>query len=167
MPRSRPTAHRALLKAATFQRSGGGRLNLPSGKVKFSDVVIARLPDRLRIVVELDRGLKITTILDGKKGWKGIPGAVVDLPPETIDELREEAYVLWIATLAPLLGEGFVLTPAGQQKLDGKPCFGPPGGPQGPLRRDPVVRHDEQIPGRHRQGEQGRRLEDQETLPLQ
>ncbi len=114
----------ALVKAATFQRTGSGAVHLPGSKQTFTDVIVAQLPDRVRITVELEGGLKVTTVLDGKTGWKGLPGRSVPLPAESVAELQEEAYVQWIATLAPLLGDAFTLSPAGEAERNGKKCVG-------------------------------------------
>jgi len=114
----------ALAKAATYLRLADGKLHNGDAKSPFSDAVIARLPDRLRVVIDLERGVKVTHVLDGKTGWKAGSAGAIDLAADSVAELREEAYVLWIATLAPLLGDGFTLRPAGDAERDGKKVVG-------------------------------------------
>lgn len=115
----------ALAKAATYLRLADGKLHQGDAKSAFSDAVIARLPDRMRVVIDLERGVKVVHVLDGKTGWKAGAAGAIDLAADAVAELREEAYVQWIATLAPLLGDGFTLRPAaGEEERDGKKCLG-------------------------------------------
>jgi hypothetical protein len=119
-----------LTKAATFQRYGNGTLILPgptgapTAKQSFTDFIVGKLPGKLRVNIDLEKRLQITMIVDDKKGWKSSGGTTVELSGNGLEELQEEAYVRWLETLVPLLGNGFTLTTAGQAERDGKAVVG-------------------------------------------
>jgi hypothetical protein len=114
----------ALRKAAMFQRYGSGTLTQPGTKQNFTDFVVAKLPGKLRVGIDVEKRVQITMIVDDKKGWKASGGTTIELTGEGLEDLQEEAYVLWLTTLMPLLGEGFTLSPAGEAERDGKAVVG-------------------------------------------
>lgn len=63
---------------------------------------------------------QIVNVLDGGRGWiKQAGGTVQDTSPCTPAQLanfQEGGYATWVATLVPLKGREFTLSPAGEQK---------------------------------------------------
>jgi hypothetical protein len=117
----------ALGRARTAVRTGTGTLT-PAGKdVPFSEETVWQLPERFRMSIELGSGpdrSRVVVGVDRAKGWQSTGGMVADLSRERLDELREEAYVLWLTTLTPLRQDGFELTPLPEVRVGGRPLAG-------------------------------------------
>jgi hypothetical protein len=116
-----------LVKVQTAVRSSRG-LSATFGKeVPFTEELILQLPDRFRLTVELGGAQKgrILQVVNRDKGWQSTGGAVSAMPAERIEELREEAYLLWLATLAPLRKEAdFELAPLAESKINDRAAAG-------------------------------------------
>ncbi len=100
----------ALRRVAQAVRTGSGTLAVSGTDLPFTDEVIFDLPYRLRLSVTLDKQPKQTWTFDGEKAWQSSEGVTVDLPQPRADEMREEAYVQWLATVAPLKRRELTLT---------------------------------------------------------
>src|SRR5437660_12750884 len=95
----------ALTKAQLMTRSATGEMTLFDKAVPFKDEMAAQLPDRLRSFVDVGEGeqkVLVLLVINGDKGWQSAGGAVMELTKERLGELREEAYIMWLSTLAPL-----------------------------------------------------------------
>ena len=69
--------------------------------------------------------MRLVLVVTGDKGWQSASGTVTDIGKERVEELREEAYVLWLSTLLPFLKDnGFTLTPLPEAVVDGQPAAG-------------------------------------------
>jgi hypothetical protein len=114
-----------LAKAAVASRTESG-FNLQGGQeVPFTSQVVHSLPDRVRLAVVLDKKFPFLLVLDGDKGWQQAGGSMtVELPGSRLKEMREEAYVWWLATLAPLKKDLFTLAPVPDARVDGQPAAG-------------------------------------------
>ena len=118
----------ALTKAQLMTRSATGEMTLFDKPVPFKDEMAAQLPDRLRSFVDVGEGdqkLLVLLVINGDKGWQSAGGAVMELSKERLGELREEAYIMWLSTLAPLKKDtSFHLVPAPDVKVNGQPAAG-------------------------------------------
>ena len=114
----------ALTKAQNAVRKGSGILINAGQETLFTDVISMNLPGKVRMNLEIGKGNTVVTVLNGDQGWQRSGGAVSDLGRDFRDEIREEAYILWLTTLAPLKKEGFDLAPVAEIKVDGKPAEG-------------------------------------------
>ncbi len=118
----------ALNRARTLRRNGTGTIAAPGKDVPFTDELIWQLPGRFRLTIDLGTGQdrsRVVRVVTPDKGWQTTGGMVTELGPDRLDELREEAYVLWLFTLTPLLNEpGFELSPAGEAEVGGRPALG-------------------------------------------
>lgn len=112
----------ALAKVRTAVRSGEGVLYQGGTEVPFTDQMTLDLPERWRDSVEIDKKVQVAIAVNGDKGWQSSVGAVSDLGPERLKELREEIYVLWIQTLLPLKKDGFELAPMPEAKVGDRPA---------------------------------------------
>jgi hypothetical protein len=112
----------ALQRAATASRKGKGSLFLTQ-ETPFSCVETFHLPDQLRTSLELGR-TPYVRVLDGDKGWVLQGGTTTDMSRVLLAEVREEAYVWWLVTLAPLVKEEFELTRLPEAKVNGRPASG-------------------------------------------
>ncbi len=118
----------ALTKAQLMTRSATGEMTLFDKAVPFKDEMAAQLPDRLRSFVDVGEGdqkVLVLLVINGDKGWQSAGGAVMELTKERLGELREEAYIMWLSTLAPLKKDtSFNLVPAPDVKINGRPAAG-------------------------------------------
>jgi hypothetical protein len=104
----------ALNKAQTAVRTSSGTTSLFGKDLAFSDEMTWQLPDRFRLAIEVGTGqdkTHLTTVVNPDKGWQTTGGMVMDLGPDRLEDLRDEAYALWLTTLTPLRKEGVELTP--------------------------------------------------------
>jgi hypothetical protein len=117
----------ALTKAQTAVRTSTGAIASPTGKdLAFKDEMTWKLPEHFRLVLEVgDEKARLVTVITPDKGWQMTGGQVAELSPERQGELREEAYVLWLATLVPLKKDAaFELAPLPEVKVNGQPAGG-------------------------------------------
>ncbi len=114
----------SLTKAAVARRGGKGALTLRGSDLAFTTEEAFNLPNQVRIKIESNK-VQILRVLNGDKGWlQSAGGVTIDLDRDRIGEIREEAYVWWLATLAPLLKDGFDLDVLPETKVNGRPAAG-------------------------------------------
>jgi hypothetical protein len=113
----------ALNKARSLSRTGEGVMSL-SGNTPFTEETIMALPGRVRITVDLNKSQRLTLIVNDDKAWQIVGGAVLDVAKERIEEAREEAYVMWLCTLTPLLKSNYTLTSIPDSVVGGSPALG-------------------------------------------
>lgn len=110
-------------KAAAATRSGKGVLSL-GGEVAFTSEEVYNLPGQMRFKV-LAGKVQLLQVLNGDKGWQqSAGGETSELVKARLEEAQEEAYVWWLVTLAPLLKDGFDLTPLPEVKVNDRPAVG-------------------------------------------
>ncbi len=114
----------ALDRARTLSRNGTGTMSLSGSTVPFTEETILALPDRARITVDLTKGQRVTLVVNGDKAWRAVGGAVLELGKDGVEEAREEVYVLWLATLTPLLKSTYTLSRLPDSSVDGAPVLG-------------------------------------------
>lgn len=114
----------ALNRSRNLSRTGAGVMLEGNANHPFTEQTLLALPDRSRIAVEVDKGVKITLVLNADRGWKAFGGAVAELTKEAVEEAREDSRVLWLATLTPLLTSTYTLTPLPDGSVDGEPVAG-------------------------------------------
>jgi hypothetical protein len=109
----------ALTKAQTRLRGGRG-MGAITNNVPFNLEETFHLPDQDRLVVRVGAH-RMIIVLNGDKGWQ-VPfgGAAQQIGKEMLQELREEPYVLWLATLVPLQKGGFDLMSLPDAKVNGQ-----------------------------------------------
>jgi hypothetical protein len=113
----------ALAKAQAYTRKGAGTVEL--GKVmSLTDELTVSLPDRTRLVIDLEKMAHLVTVLNGDKAWESTGGPASDVTALRLQELRDEAYILWLATLTPLKKDGVTLKPQKEIKVNDKPAVG-------------------------------------------
>jgi hypothetical protein len=119
-------AHGGADKLARVQissRSGEGVLSL-GGEQRFKTKVVVRLPDRVRLNIHSEVG-EIVTVINGDKGWERRPGGeVLAMRKQRLDELREAAYLWYLATLVPLQKGDFTLTAVPPIRLEREELVG-------------------------------------------
>jgi hypothetical protein len=115
----------ALAKAVRSKHTVTGTHNIQGRNVPFVSQVSRELPDRVRLAIDLDKGtLKNTVVLDGDKAYANDGGTTQTLLPARVKELREEAYVDWVTTLAPLSKTEFTLSSLEKSKVNGEAAVG-------------------------------------------
>jgi hypothetical protein len=115
----------ALAKAQNFTRTGLGTYSGFGDKdLPFTDEMIVSLPDRSRLVIDLDKKVKIVSVLNGDKAWESQGGPPEAVTAQRVREMSEEVYVMWLTTLTPLKKDGVVLKPLPEKKVDTKPAVG-------------------------------------------
>jgi hypothetical protein len=115
----------ALEKASQCKRTDTGTQAVLARDLPFVSKVTRSLPERVRLEIELDKRVSSTLVLDGNRGWQAEAGGPsAPLPAQRVRELREEVYVSWLATLAPIAKPGFTLSTIDKVKIDGEPAVG-------------------------------------------
>jgi hypothetical protein len=114
----------ALERGRTLSRTGSGTMSVSGSTVPFTEETLIALPDRVRITVDLSKGQRLTLVVNGDKAWQIVGGTVFDLSKDRVEEVREEAYVLWLALLTPLLSDAFTLSPLPDGSVEGSPTAG-------------------------------------------
>ena len=114
----------ALAKSVNSTRTGKGTGSFNGMEVPFTTEVVLSLPDKQRFNLVADKKLHVTKVINGDKGWSLTGGASLELPKEQIQDLREELYVWWLSTLAPLKKDSFELSPLPEIKVNDKPAVG-------------------------------------------
>jgi hypothetical protein len=112
----------ALRKALACSRTDSGKF--VAKDLPFTSEVTRSLPGKVRMDVELDKRFKVVIVLNGDKGWEMRGGPSVEMGRQRLNELREEAYVLWLTTLVPLRKAPFDVTPLPEAKVNGQPALG-------------------------------------------
>jgi hypothetical protein len=113
----------ALNRARAVSRTGEGAMSL-SGNTPFTEETILALPDRVRITLDLNKSQRLTLVVNGDKAWQIVNGAAQDVGKERIEEAREDAHVLWLATLTPVLKDPYTLTMLPESSVGGSPAAG-------------------------------------------
>jgi len=90
--------------------------------------VAAVWPGEMRLTWEFgvgDRKSTYTVAMSGDRGWIGGPGSPAeDLGIEKFNDVRTDAYALWVATLTTLKDAETKLAAAGRAKVDEVPVVG-------------------------------------------
>jgi hypothetical protein len=95
----------ALARAQTVVLKAAGQLSVAGKEVPFAEEYTAQWPRRWRHEVELRTGeqkLRVLTVVNGDRAWQSTGGAVAEVTPERLKELREDGYARWLTTLLPL-----------------------------------------------------------------
>jgi hypothetical protein len=120
-------AHGGLEKLAKTQkmtRKATGVMSFFGQDVPFTDELVLQLPDRWRWTIDGEtQGQKLRLILvyNGQKAWQSASGKVVELDKDGLQKIRDELYVLSLASLAPLKTEkGFSFITLADSKVNGR-----------------------------------------------
>jgi hypothetical protein len=117
----------ALAKTRLMSRSDTGVMAvLPGQEVPFSDELTLQLPQRWRWILEAgppgQKSLYLVTV-NGDRGWQAAGGAPMEMSKNRLEEVREEGYVMWLATLLPLKTDSdFRLSSLPDARVDGRPA---------------------------------------------
>jgi hypothetical protein len=114
----------ALARAANSTRSGKGTIMVEGRELAVTTDFVVSLPDKKRFAFVVEKQAPITIVLNGDKGWKLTGGAALDLPKDSLNDLREETYLWWLTTLVPLKKDTFELSPLPESKVNGKSAVG-------------------------------------------
>lgn len=117
----------AFEKAGTMARTGKGEISSFGAVVNFTGEISTNLPKQIRWSLELERqGQKLPVILvvNGDKGWRGSLGASKEMTKEELQEMSEEAYVSWLASLWPVANGNFNLAALAESKVNNEPAVG-------------------------------------------
>ncbi len=116
-----------LAKTRYLTRSAKGEISRAGKQIPFTGEAALHLPDQARwsFDLETDMGkLPVVLVINGDKGWRAGGAAVDELSKGEFDDLREEAYVNWVATLAPLSEKTFELSTLAEAKVNDQPAIG-------------------------------------------
>jgi hypothetical protein len=112
----------ALTRSANSSRSAKGTITLEGKDLAITSDAVLSLPEKAHMDLVVEKSTKITSVINGEKGWELTGGAAREMVKEKVDDLREEAYVWWLATLAPLQKETFELSSLPESQVNGKPA---------------------------------------------
>lgn len=105
-------------KAATWKAKG--RYFSLGQEIPFTGSWALQPPDKARIAVEGElKGRKFRRILvtDGSSGWIKLDDAVEEMNKVTLAEEKERLYASWLASLTPLKGKEFTLSPLEERRV--------------------------------------------------
>jgi hypothetical protein len=117
-----------LAKTQQMLRTANGVLTINGKDTPFTDEVVFSLPDRYHHTIFLgpgggDNRPKVVAVIAKNQGWRQSGGMTVELEKAQVEEMRRDAYVLWLTTLTSLEKDnGFTLTPLPDEKVDGNPA---------------------------------------------
>jgi hypothetical protein len=113
-----------LARAAVAQRQGKGTLALSGVDYPFTTEETLNLPGQFRYRNEAGKK-QLVRVINGDKGWvQAAGGMTVEMNRDRLAEQMEEAYVLWLVTLAPLVKDSFNLDVLPEVKVAGRPAAG-------------------------------------------
>jgi hypothetical protein len=116
-----------LAKAQVVSSNVKGIMILFGKEMPFTAELTSELPHRFRMVLNLDpndQKIQMTLVLNEDRGWRATGGTVAELAKEELDDLREERYVTWLASLLPLRDKAFSLAPLPEIQVNGQPALG-------------------------------------------
>ena len=97
-------------------------------ELPFTDEWVLQLPERWRWTFDVGapgQKARLVFVVNGDKGWQSTGGVTMDISKERLEELREEAYVMWLSTLLPFAKENrFSLATLPDALVDGRPAVG-------------------------------------------
>jgi hypothetical protein len=113
-----------LTRAAVAGREGKGTVSVPGSEATFTTEEVYNLPMQSRVKIDGNK-IRIVQVLNGDRGWKlSAGGGAIEMDRASLTWTQEEAYVWWLATLAPLLKDGFELDVLPATKVNGRPASG-------------------------------------------
>lgn len=116
-----------LANLKVIRRSSKGAIYVLGKELPSKDDLVLGLPDRLRWELDLDASgqkVQVTLVINKDKGWRVTGGAAVEVGKDELEDLREEIYVAWVITLAPVTNRTFDLAPLPEIQVNGKPATG-------------------------------------------
>jgi hypothetical protein len=114
-----------LLRTQAMTRTAKGVLFFFGQETPFSTQLTIAFPDRLRDRIEVEANrqkTEIVHVLNRDQGWRAAHGKTMEMTKSEVEELKEEAYVLWLTTLVPLRDKEFTLTSLADTKIDNRPA---------------------------------------------
>jgi hypothetical protein len=110
---------KALAAVKAVQIKGKGKMYQPM-ELTFTVEVISAPPDKMKLNVDFEAGGKNFTFLqvvDGKKGWRGLQGMIMEMTKKEMEEAREQAHVEEVTHLVVLRDKAYKLSPLGEMKV--------------------------------------------------
>lgn len=120
-------AHGGAAKLAKFKAvewKAKGTFHGPMGPGEFTTQVAVQFPDKSRFDVAAGDGFGFVSVLNGDKGWAKFGEDQHEMDKGAIDEVKENLYVMWLTTAAPLADKTLTLKPLGESKVDERPVLG-------------------------------------------
>src|SRR5262245_33328547 len=116
-----------LARAQQMTRTGTGTLATVGKETPFSEELTLSLPDRYRHSVDLGPNAqtktRVVVVLAKDKGGQQAGGMTLEVGPERLEELRGDAYLLWLTTLVPLAkDDGLTLAPQPDDRVGKAPA---------------------------------------------
>jgi hypothetical protein len=104
---------KALAKRKAMTWTSKGTYYGMGAEIPFTANYALELPNKSRLEIENF----MTRVVNGDKGWVQMMGETRELEKDQLAEAREALYLDGVATLVPLKGEGFKLSPLGDSKV--------------------------------------------------
>jgi hypothetical protein len=114
-----------LAKVKAVRAKSKGTIHFGGASSAYTNTESWQLPDRIRVVMEIEsRGkkLRVIQVLNGGKGWLCLNGKTQAISRQMRPELEEFLYAARVQTLTPLLKDkSYKLGPLGEGKVRGRP----------------------------------------------
>jgi hypothetical protein len=113
-----------LAKSQKIMRKDTGVMSFFGEDVRFTDEVVLQLPDRWRWTLEGEaqgQKLRLSMGYNGDKAWQSARGNLTQVDKDGLQKIRDELYVLSVASLVPLKTEkGFTFITLPDGKVNGR-----------------------------------------------
>src|SRR5262245_25171045 len=117
-----------LAKVKAVRAKSKGTIYLGGARSAYSNVESWQLPDRIKVVMEIDhqgQKLRMIQVLNGDKGWLRLNDQTQTIPEQMRPELEEFLHTARVQTLTPLLKDNaYKLAPLGEGKVEDRPTVG-------------------------------------------
>jgi hypothetical protein len=105
-----------------------GKVHVMEMAIPFSGEITTQGSDKIKLDIEVDAGgmkFRIVNVVAGDKGWMKMGDATTEMDKDQLAEGKEQAYVGWVESLAPLLKDKqFTFATTGEIKVNDKPAVG-------------------------------------------
>jgi hypothetical protein len=112
-------------KASTFKIKG--MVHIMAMDLEFTGEYQTQEPDKIRTVQQvtvMGMDLKITTVLNGDKGWASVAGTTQELGKDAVESAKEDFYAGKVTDLTALKEKGFKLGALAEKKVGDRPAVG-------------------------------------------
>jgi len=117
-----------LAKVKAVRAKSKGTIHLGGARSAYMNVEAWQLPDRIKVVMEMEnqgQRLRMIQVLNGDKGWLSLNGQTQKIPQQMRPELEELLHAARVQTLTPLLQDNaYKPAPLGEGKVENRPTVG-------------------------------------------
>ena len=112
-------------KGLIRRRTGKGKMKNGETEIEFKEDILTAGQDKIRFTLVLNNTTPITIGVLGDKGWTSSNGnAAFPLPADRLREVKQEALVMYLATLVPLVENKYPMKLRNLESVQGRDAVG-------------------------------------------